>query len=1315
MPVCHRRPAPRLLRPFAAALAAALLVATAAAAAAPSPEAPTPPAGARWRDGRILVRYRAGSGRMPAAAAAVRDALGAQVERALDGGDIEVLRLPAALDVPAAVALARRDPRVAVAEPDYLHWLAADPDDPLFSQQWALVNRARETRSSGMVMAAAGFVGADVDAPAAWGLPIDEAGQVVAVVDTGIDTTHEDLAGMLWTNAGEIPGNGLDDDGNGWVDDVHGVNAGNPADDVEDDVGHGSHVAGIIAAARGNGTGIAGLCGGTRLMAVKIFTRSGDLVFASTSAIIAGLEYVRAMRAAGVRVVATNNSWGGGDYSALLEAEIRRHADAGILFVAAAGNSSTDTDAEPFYPAAYAAPNVISVASTTSRDEPSSFSNVGRRSVDLAAPGSRILSLASPVSIYTNGGEQYVTLSGTSMAAPHVTAIAALAAAAHPGLPWWGVRNLVLASGDPIPELRGLTLTGRRADAGRAVACEGAGLIAGLEPIAPPAAGATVVVRAISISCADAAGPVTATLPGGATLPLRDDGAAPDDVAGDGVFAAYWEGATPAGTVTFSSPIGTDALALAPRVAVEHQPTIWVGYAFHRPLQVSGGRGPYSWSVSAGSLPPGVTVTDVRDGSGNLLWYALAGAPTAEGSFTFTLAATDADGLRITGTATLEVGRRVEIDPPILPEANPAWPYAVALSARNAPAPVAWSMPLGEPPPGLSFDPLAGSFAGTADAPGEQELVVRALAAGQPRQDRRYTLRTVTGATVTAYGVLDTAAAEMFRAVATVPAGGSVAAGRFQVNASTRTDALLARFGVRGELLWSVVRDGGSRADDDFADVVVGADGTIYAVGASGGYPHAAAFSPDGTELWSSVIPGFSSSSAVSVGLDADGALCVGIARAVGMAAARLLPTGEVEWAAAATGPAGTGGFATEAACDESGAIHVAGWYRPTGTTNAIAVASFSAAGAPLGSWYWMPAAGASTQAVVALPGPKLVVAGKQGTDGLVAAFSTGGELLWSALETPPAGRTLTYLDLAADSRGGLLVTGSLSWREGNDSLQETYLARHGSDGALAWSRTWDLAAGVSERALGVAAGADGLLHVAISVDFDYVARGDGGVVATVLDPDGAVDADGDGVPNGPDCDDADALIAPGLTEILNGKDDDCDGAVDEGTVVDADGDGSPAGADCDDADPLVFPGAAETCNGVDDDCDGVLDEGFDADGDGVTVCAGDCNDADPAVFPGAPEVVRDGIDQDCNGYDLTIRGRAVWDRSDRTLFVTARSTLGRGAALRIETPGIAMRWNGAVWPPRWQRLLRLPRPRPATVTVTGVEGSLVLPVLVRP
>ncbi|MBI1249468.1 S8 family serine peptidase [bacterium] len=294
-----------------------------------------------------------------------------------------------------------------------------------------------------------------IDAPQAWDKTTGSDSVVVGIIDTGVDYTHPDLVNNIWTNPGEIAGNGIDDDHNGFVDDVHGFDFVNNDGDPMDDNFHGTHVAGTIAAQGNNSKGVSGVAWNTSIMALKFLSASGT---GYTSDAVRAINYATMMRTQyGVNIRVLNNSWGGGGYSASLESAIQASAAADILFVAAAGNDGTNNDTSAHYPSDYNSDNIISVAATDSNDNLASFSNYGATSVDIAAPGVGIYS--------TVPGGYYASMSGTSMATPHVSGVAALAFAYDPTATAAEVKDAILHGGDLISGLSGKVASGMRLNA----------------------------------------------------------------------------------------------------------------------------------------------------------------------------------------------------------------------------------------------------------------------------------------------------------------------------------------------------------------------------------------------------------------------------------------------------------------------------------------------------------------------------------------------------------------------------------------------------------------------------------------------------------------------------------------------------------------------------------------------------------------------------------------------------------------------------------------------------------------------------------
>ncbi|MBI5366214.1 MAG: S8 family serine peptidase [Planctomycetes bacterium] len=353
------------------------------------------------------------------------------------------VQLPAALPVKQALVLLSEDPAIEYAEPNYLQYTLRTPNDPRFGELWGLHN----TGQTG------GAPDADVDAPEGWETATGS-DVIVADVDTGVDYAHPDLAANMWTNTAELNGAaGVDDDGNGLVDDLHGYDYANNDGNPMDDNNHGSHTSGTIAGVGNNGIGVCGVAWRARIMALKFMTGSGS---GSTSAAVQCVNYARAK---GARVM--SNSWGGGGFSQALKDAVDAANAAGILFVCAAGNSTNDNDTAPFYPANLSSANVITVAATGSGDGIASFSNFGATTVHLGAPGVGILS-----TVPNNG---YSSFSGTSMACPHVAGAAAVLISANPAITLAELKSALLSTTDPVPALAGKCTTGGRLNLSRAL------------------------------------------------------------------------------------------------------------------------------------------------------------------------------------------------------------------------------------------------------------------------------------------------------------------------------------------------------------------------------------------------------------------------------------------------------------------------------------------------------------------------------------------------------------------------------------------------------------------------------------------------------------------------------------------------------------------------------------------------------------------------------------------------------------------------------------------------------------------------------
>ena len=374
-------------------------------------------------------------------------------------GELLHLKLPEGMSTEQAMAAMQKDPRVDYVCPNNTYKIddppttddepdvaaQADPLTPndLKPELWGLNNTGQN----------GGTADADIDAPEAWARQTGNNQTLIAIIDTGADYKHPDLVNNIWTNPGEIPGDGIDNDGNGVIDDVHGYNAFAQTGDPMDGHSHGTHVAGTIAAEGNNAQGVVGVNWKAKILPVKIFADSGSTDAAS---IVRGILYATKM---GARV--TSNSWGGG---AANQAIKDAFANSPALHIMAAGNSGTNNDTQPHYPSSYDLNNNIAVAATDRNDKLASFSCYGEKSVDIAAPGVDIYS--------TVPGGGVNKKSGTSMATPHVTGAAALLLAEDPTMSNDELKARLLDGADKVAGLAGKVATGARLNVNNALNLE---------------------------------------------------------------------------------------------------------------------------------------------------------------------------------------------------------------------------------------------------------------------------------------------------------------------------------------------------------------------------------------------------------------------------------------------------------------------------------------------------------------------------------------------------------------------------------------------------------------------------------------------------------------------------------------------------------------------------------------------------------------------------------------------------------------------------------------------------------------------------
>lgn len=402
-----------------------------------------------FRQGRLLVQVMEAdrekaveAGRAGDVPMARERAVGVTVARNFDalGRGLRVVVIDDGEDVAAAITRLQATGLYSSVEMDRVVRPLGTPNDPRYGsgELWGLHNTGLS----------AGLADADIDAPEAWDTRSDASSVIVAVIDSGVRLTHEDLVANLWTNSGEVAGNGRDDDGNGYIDDVHGINAITGTGTPTDDSGHGTHVAGSIGARGNNGLGVVGVAQRVQLMPLKFLPAEGS---GSTSDVIECINYAVAKGA-----LIINASYGAETASAAETVAMQSARAAGILFVAAAGNDGASNDRLSQYPASYLLDNIVAVAATTRQDRLATFSNFGSGLVELGAPGSEILS-----TLYS-GDSAYGSKQGTSMATPHVAGALALIRAQFPGETPRRWINRLLRAVDRVPTLSGQVQTGGR-------------------------------------------------------------------------------------------------------------------------------------------------------------------------------------------------------------------------------------------------------------------------------------------------------------------------------------------------------------------------------------------------------------------------------------------------------------------------------------------------------------------------------------------------------------------------------------------------------------------------------------------------------------------------------------------------------------------------------------------------------------------------------------------------------------------------------------------------------------------------------------
>ncbi len=387
---------------------------------------------------QVLVKFA--SSTTPSRIQSIAKSIGAEQEQAYRTPGLLMFSLPDDISTQQAKSHFRSFDEVERVENDLVYSIDDIPNDPDFPLLWGLHNTGQD----------GGVEDVDINAPEAWNEITDSGEYVIAIIDSGADLDHPDLVDSLWTNPFEIPDNEIDDDGNGHVDDIHGIDQISFDGEPEDNLGHGTHVAGTIGATGNNGTGISGVFWNSQLMHCKVFSSWG---WTTLSRILTCMDYVIWAFDSGINVVAVNASWSG-SYSQLLEDAVLEFDARDILIVTSAGNEAEDIDVAGWYPAAYPYDNIIAVAAIDRIGDVPLWSNFGAQNVDIAAPGVDIWST------WYHG--DWRPASGTSMAAPHVTGTVGLVKAATPSLSMTEVRNHVLNSGVADPRYDGLVASGSR-------------------------------------------------------------------------------------------------------------------------------------------------------------------------------------------------------------------------------------------------------------------------------------------------------------------------------------------------------------------------------------------------------------------------------------------------------------------------------------------------------------------------------------------------------------------------------------------------------------------------------------------------------------------------------------------------------------------------------------------------------------------------------------------------------------------------------------------------------------------------------------
>ncbi|MDZ4288289.1 MAG: S8 family serine peptidase [Prosthecobacter sp.] len=682
----------------------------------------------------------------------------------------------------ALIAELKDDPDVESVEPNYLRWINAVPSDTRFSDLWALRNTGQSVDGT------TGTAGDDVKFIEAWNLARSTNQEiVVGVIDTGVDYSHPDLVANMWTNAAENGSNHADDDSDGYVDDVHGFDFLGNQSDPKDSGDHGTHVAGTIAATGNNAAGTIGVAHHAKIMALRV-SSNGDSI--STSAVIEALQYATMMKGRGVNVVALNASYGGGGYSSVERDAIQEAGDAGIIVCAAAGNESTNNDQVKVYPASYRLPNMIVVAATDQKDALASFSNYGATSVDIAAPGTNILSTEPPSLGLQVGGVTYesqaMTYSGTTTGlngeiydcgignpadfpagvSGNIALIergtltfvektrnamnaGAIAVIVYNNVSGSFLGTLQSASNwvptRSISRADGLAIKAALPTTGSLVMVSDYQFLEGTSMATPHVTGAvafaamnfpsetvTQRVQRILSSVDVKTGLSTKVATHGRLNLLRTVDANDNDV-------ADWleKSSAAAPTITTATPLTGGA----------------VSSAYSASFTATGGTAPYTWSLLSGTLPPGLTLSSQG---------LLAGTPTTPGASTFAVRVTDSVNATSGKMITLNIASTplTVSGPPSLANGRVGLAYSATLTAIGGTPAYAWSVTSGVLPAGLTLS-SAGALAGTPTMAGTFDFTARVTDGDLTTAEQSFTViidplpLNITTATALPVGVLN--------------------------------------------------------------------------------------------------------------------------------------------------------------------------------------------------------------------------------------------------------------------------------------------------------------------------------------------------------------------------------------------------------------------------------------------------------------------------------------------------------------------------------------------------------------------------------